>query len=89
MPTLTELGVKDAVSETFSAMYAPAGTAPAVLAKLNDAVLAVLHRPGVQQRYRTGGVIVLPEGAEGLKARVAREVPLWREIIRQARIVAE
>ena len=89
VPTLTELGVRNAVSETFNAMYAPAATPAPVLEKLNQAVLAVLHRPEVQQRYRTGGVIALPEGAVGLKARVAREVPLWRDVIRQAKIAAE
>jgi hypothetical protein len=52
-------------------------------------VLAVLARPDVQLRYRTGGVPVVPEGAEGLKARVAREVPLWRDVIRQAKIAVE
>ena len=89
VPTLTELGLKDAVSETFNALYAPAATPSAVIRRLDEAVLAVLHRPEVQHRYRAGGVIALPEGAAGLKARVAREVPLWREVIRQARIAAE
>ena len=89
VPTLTELGVKDAVSETFNALYAPAATPPAVIRTLGEAVLVVLRRPEVQQRYRAGGVIALPEGADGLKARVAREVPLWRDVIRQARIAAE
>ena len=60
-----------------------------MIRKLDAAVLSVLHRPEVQQRYRAGGVIALPEGADGLKARVAREVPLWRDVIRQARIAAE
>ena len=89
VPTLGELGVADAVSETFNAVYAPAGTPAPVLDRLAAAVLAVLARPEVQQRYRVAGVPVVPEGAEGLKARVAREVPLWREVIRQAKIAVE
>jgi tripartite-type tricarboxylate transporter receptor subunit TctC len=89
VPTLGELGIADAVSETFNAMYAPAATPAPVVELLARTVLAVLNRPEVQQRYRTGGLVPLPEGPEGLRARVAREVPLWREVIRQARITAE
>ncbi|MFC7477103.1 Bug family tripartite tricarboxylate transporter substrate binding protein [Dankookia sp. GCM10030260] len=89
VPTLGELGIADAVSETFNALYAPAGTPAPIVERLASAVLAVLARPEVAQRYRTAGVPVVPEGAEGLKARVAREVPLWREVIRQAKIAVE
>ncbi|TDH64197.1 tripartite tricarboxylate transporter substrate binding protein [Dankookia rubra] len=89
VPTLGELGIADAVSETFNALYAPAGTPAPVVERLATAVLAVLARPDVAQRYRVAGVPVVPEGADGLKARVAREVPLWREVIRQAKIAVE
>jgi tripartite-type tricarboxylate transporter receptor subunit TctC len=89
VPTLEELGIHEAVSETFNAIYAPAATPQPILERLSSSVLAVLARPDVQQRYRTGGVPVVPEGADGLKARVAREVPLWRDVIRQAKITAE
>jgi tripartite-type tricarboxylate transporter receptor subunit TctC len=77
------------VSETFNALYAPAATPQPVLDRLASAVLAVLARPDVQQRYRLAGVPVVGEGPEGLKARVAREVPLWRDVIRQAKITAD
>jgi tripartite-type tricarboxylate transporter receptor subunit TctC len=89
VPTLTELGIADAVSETFNALFAPAATPPGVVQLLSEAVLTVLRRPEVRQRYQAGGLIARPEGADGLKARVAREVPLWREVIRQARIAVE
>ena len=65
------------------------GTPAPIVERLAAAVLAVLARPDVAQRYRTAGVPVVPEGADGLKARVAREVPLWREVIRQAKIAVE
>jgi len=89
VPTLGELGVADAVSETFNAIYARAATPLPVVARLAEAVLAVLHRPEVRERYRLGGVPVVGDGPEGLRDRVAREVPLWREVIRQARIAVE
>ena len=89
VPTLGEAGIPDAVSETFNAMYAPAATPAPIVEKLAAAVLQVLRKPEVAERYRLGGVPVVPEGPDGLRARVAREVPLWREVIRQARITVE
>jgi len=88
-PTLEELGIREAISETFNAMYAPAATPAPIVARLAECVLQVLARPDVQQRFRAGGVPVQPEGADGLKARVAREVPLWRGVIEQSRITVD
>ena len=51
-----------------------------------DATLQVLARPDVQARYRQGGVPVVGEGPDGLRARVAREVPIWRKVIQDAKI---
>ena len=48
VPTLGELGIADAVSETFNALYAPAGTPAPVVERLAAAVLAVLARPDVR-----------------------------------------
>ena len=66
-----------------------AGHRPQNFYMLGSMGLAVLARPDVAQRYRVAGVPVVPEVADGLKARVAREVPLWREVIRQAKIAVE
>jgi tripartite-type tricarboxylate transporter receptor subunit TctC len=88
-PTLEELGIKDAVSETFNAVYAPAATPRPIVARMAAAILDVLKSPELQVKFRTAGVPVAPEGADGLQARVAREVPMWRNVIQQSKIVAE
>jgi hypothetical protein len=43
----------------------------------------------LQVKFRAAGVPVAAEGADGLQARVAREVPMWRNVIQQSKIVAE
>ena len=88
-PTLEELGIKDAVSETFNAVYAPAATPPAIVSRMATAILDVLKSPELQAKFRAAGVPVAPEGADGLQARVAREVPMWRNVIQQSKIVVE
>ncbi len=86
IPTLREIGLEDAESETFLALYAPAGTPSPIVNRTADAVLQVLRRPEVQQRFRLAGVTALGQGPEALAARVAKEVPQWREVIRRANI---
>jgi tripartite-type tricarboxylate transporter receptor subunit TctC len=88
-PTLEELGIRDAISETFNAVYAPAATPAPIVEKMAGAILQVLARPEIQEKFRTAGVPVAPEGADGLKARVAREVPMWRDVIVRSKITAE
>ncbi|MBL6459608.1 tripartite tricarboxylate transporter substrate binding protein [Belnapia sp. T6] len=88
-PTLQDLGIRDANSETFLALFAPAGTASVIVDKLAAEVVSILKRPDTQERYRQAGALAIADGPEGLKARVAREVPMWREVIREARIAVE
>jgi tripartite-type tricarboxylate transporter receptor subunit TctC len=89
VPTLSELGFPGIESDTFLALWAPAATPAPVLARLAEAVLGILRRPDMAERFRSAGIPVVADGPEGLRARVAREVPLWRDVIRQARIAAE
>jgi tripartite-type tricarboxylate transporter receptor subunit TctC len=86
VPTLGELGIRDAVSETFLALFAVAGTPQPILDRLANEVEAILRRPAIRERFRQTGTPVTGGGPAALRARVEREVPMWREVIRQAGI---
>jgi tripartite-type tricarboxylate transporter receptor subunit TctC len=86
VPTQEELGIKDANSETFLALFAPAATPAPIQEFLAREVVKVLQRPDVQERYRQAGAPVVGGGPEELRARVAREVPIWREVIQVSKI---
>ena len=45
VPSLEELGVKDAVSDTFQGIYAPAGTPQPVINRLAKELALILNRP--------------------------------------------
>jgi tripartite-type tricarboxylate transporter receptor subunit TctC len=81
VPTLKEQGFPDLVSETFQGMYAPAGTPPEIVKRVVHDTLEVLKDPAVIAKLRDVGFDVRAAGPEGLAARVAREVPMWREVI--------
>lgn len=89
VPSLGELGIRDAVSETFLALFAPAGVPGPIMERISAAVAGVLRHPDVQERFRQSGMPVIGGGPAELRARVAREVPLWRQVIQQAGIKAE
>ena len=86
VPTMVESGFPDIVSETFQGMYAPAGTPDAIVQRVAAETLAVLKEPEVTAKLRDVGFDVRAAGPKGLAARVAKEVPMWRDIIQQSKI---
>ncbi len=89
IPTLAELGVKDAVSNTFQAIFAPAGTPPEIVAYLSKQCVTVLKDPEVIEKLKQAGLATTALDSAGLKARVAKEVPYWKEVIDKGGIKGE
>ena len=85
-PTLGEAGVPDIVVEGYSALAAPRGTPPAVLAKLEGEVRAIGQLPDVRDRLAQMGMIPSSEGAAEFAARVERELAMWITVAKAAGI---
>src|SRR5262249_61985947 len=81
VPPLEELGVKDAVSDPFQGIYAPAGTPKPVIDRLAKELTLILNRPDVREKFVKAGLPVVAEGPEVFRARIAREVPMYKDII--------
>ncbi len=86
VPTMLELGYKDFVSDTFHMMLAPAGTPAAIVDRLAGAALAALKEPAFHDKLRTLGFEVIAHGPDGLRQRIAADVPRFRELIAKAGI---
>lgn len=84
VPTLAELGIKDAESDTFQALFAPAGTPKSVIARLAKELKAILARPDIREKFDKLGLPVVAEGPVHFRARLAREVPMYKDIIDKA-----
>jgi tripartite-type tricarboxylate transporter receptor subunit TctC len=84
VPTLDELGVKDAVSDTFQGIYAPAGTPQAAIDRLVKELNIILARPDVKEKFIKAGLPVVAEGPDVFRKRIAHEVPMYKEIIDKA-----
>src|SRR5215469_14320270 len=86
VPTLDEVGIHGAVSDTFQAIFAPAKTPQAAIDRLVKELAAILARPDIRERYAKSGLPVTAELPEAFRARIAREVPMYKEIIEKAGI---
>ena len=84
VPTLDELGVKDAESDTFQGVLAPAGTPQPVIDRLAKEMSTILADPEMQAKYVKLGLPVVAEGPAAFKARIEREVPMYKEVIDKA-----
>jgi tripartite-type tricarboxylate transporter receptor subunit TctC len=84
VPSFDELGVKDAESDTFQGIYAPAGTPQPVIDRLVKELKIILARDDVKAKFVKAGLPVVAEGPEVFRARIAHEVPMYKEIIDKA-----
>jgi tripartite-type tricarboxylate transporter receptor subunit TctC len=84
VPSLDELGIKDAESDTFQAVYAPAGTPQPIVDRVAKELAAILARPDIREKFVKVGLPVVAEGPEVFRARIAKEVPMYKEIIDRA-----
>ena len=86
VPTMAEAGLKDFRSDTWNALAAPPKTPAAIVAKLNQAINAVLAEPETAQHLR--GMNMTPVGGtpEAARAFIRQETARWGEVIRAAKI---
>jgi tripartite-type tricarboxylate transporter receptor subunit TctC len=84
VPTLNELGIKDAETDTSYGLWVPAGTPQPIIDRLAKELSNILKQPDVVERYRKSGAPVLAEGPDAFKARIAREVPMYKQIVEKA-----
>ena len=89
LPTMAEAGVPGVVAATDYALYAPAGTAPAVIVRLHRETAVVLEMAELRAKLATQGIEVRPGTPEALKAELAGELEKWGRVIRAANIRAE
>ena len=87
LPTVNEaLGLKDYELIAYFAMFAPAGTPPDIIAKLNQAINAAAQSKDIQEKFAGIGFAVEPGTPEALAARTKLETVKWAKAIAAAKI---
>jgi tripartite-type tricarboxylate transporter receptor subunit TctC len=86
VPTIAESGLPGYESSLWQAFVVPAATAPAIVAKLNRDVTAVLNDAPVRAALTEQGVEPDPGPPEALAGRIRADIEKWRDVIVSAGI---
>jgi tripartite-type tricarboxylate transporter receptor subunit TctC len=89
VPTMIELGYPGFVSDTFNALFAPAGTPQEIVDILVKATREAMKRPEAIEISHRAGFEVVAGPPEQLTKRIATEIPMVKELVEKAGIKPE
>jgi tripartite-type tricarboxylate transporter receptor subunit TctC len=84
--TLAEQGFPDTVADNWYGLLAPAKTPPAVVAKVHDAVVAVLEAPDVRETLLQSGAVPAPTSSAEFGKILSEELARWGRVVREKNI---
>lgn len=84
IPTMNEAGIKGYDAEAWFGVFAPAGTPPAVIERINAEVNRAVASPAVRQRFESLGAEPGGGSAPAFARYVREEVDRWGKVIRSA-----
>jgi tripartite-type tricarboxylate transporter receptor subunit TctC len=84
VPTVQEAGIAGFEVTSWNALFAPTGTPPEVVAKLNAALREVLAEPELKQKLLEMGIEAKPSTPEEIAARLRSDIEKWRGVIEKA-----
>src|SRR6266487_2699464 len=86
VPTIAESGLPGYECSLWQAIVAPAAASPAIIARLNREIGAVLADPDVRAAFAKHGVEPQASSPAALGARIRADVQKWRDVITSAGI---
>lgn len=89
VPTLDEAGVPGYESEIWLGLAAPAGTPPATIDFINQALRRVMAMPDIIEKLAAQGIDVQVSTPEQMRQRGVDDLKRWGDIIRSAGIKVE
>ena len=89
VPSWQEEGVPNANVVNYWGIVAPAGTPPAIVARLNADVQKVLAQPDVRERLEREGAELIPGPPERLGALIEADLNGWKKLIVEAKLSFE
>jgi tripartite-type tricarboxylate transporter receptor subunit TctC len=89
VPTMIESGFPGFVSDTFNALFAPAGVPKDIIEKLSKESRAAMQRPEVRDAARRAGYEIVAGTPEQLGARLVSEIRISKELAEKAGVKAE
>lgn len=84
VPTLTEAGMPQFDRYTWFGMFAPAGTPPEIVSRLQREIVAALQAPDLLERFGNVGAEPVGSTPAEFVERIRSDATRWSEVIRKA-----
>jgi tripartite-type tricarboxylate transporter receptor subunit TctC len=84
VPTTTEVGMPDLLTENWYGMVAPAHTPPKIVAILNKAAVEAIKDSEVKEKLASQGAILVGDTPEQFAAYIDSETKKWAMVIKEA-----
>ena len=82
VPTVSELGYKEAVADPWNGILAPAGTPPEIVDRLYREFVRIVQQPDVRERFASMGMEPLTPTPEQFSAEIREATARWPAIVR-------
>lgn len=89
LPTFSEAGFPGLEAVTWVGIFAPAGTPPDIVGRLNGEIDGIIHEPGVAAKLDAQGIAVSGGSPEVLGRLVADEMKRWTAVAQKNHIKVE
>lgn len=89
VPTIAESGVPDYAADSWYGLFAPAGTPPAVIARLNEAAKKAVQTESFRKRAEQEGLNIGGGTPDEFGRYVKGESQRWSKVVKQANITVD
>ena len=86
VPTMEEAGFKGQEADTMTALLLPAGTPPAIVARLHKEVARIVALPDVKARISDMGFNIIMNSPQEFTVQIRSEVEKWSKVVKAANI---
>ena len=87
--TISEQGVPNFDSEAWWGLHAPAGTPPAIIAKMHKAFSEALRSPAVESKLTEQGVVLRTTSPQEFTRFLESEVTRWAKVVKDNKITPQ
>jgi len=84
VPTIAESGVRDFDVSPWFGVLVPAKTPPAIVARLSEEIVKVLHNSGLRERLGRAGVDVVGNSPNEFAAFIPKEMGEWAKAVKES-----
>lgn len=86
VPTLAEAGVTDFEITSWNGLFAPAGTSPEIIKRLNEACFEISRMPDIQKAFAAQAAVSVASTPQEFREFIEREIKVWGDVIKSVGI---